>query len=315
MKDPIRTYDTVEYKNVHENPTIDFPQMLIIQASSYCNFNCLQCSRQVKVEQRKITGVGEGHFKLDLMRKVVDECKDKDSFMGVLFALLGEPLMNNDICDLVRMVKNIGKNTQITTNAFLLDEEMATNLIDAGLDKIKISFTGATETEYKYWRNNSHYHQVMKNALNLISLKKRLKSNFCIQIGTSISNDTPEEVEQFMSFWKSEGADHVYYDVTGMLDIKDKDYVKGKKFRYECGPRTELCSDLFLRLSILHNGDVPFCVLSEEGIRGNLYKQTIQEIWQSEVFEQDRKTILTKGNVFKPCEFCRTPPREATYKG
>ena len=308
-RDPLSLYTTEEYKNLHRIPTIPFPKMLILNASSFCNFNCLQCPRQVKVPRREITGLGQGYMKIDLVQKLVNEFEHQDSFMGVLFALYGEPLMNPDIVDFVRIIKATGKNVQITTNGFFLKTDMAEKLIGAGLDKIKISFQGTTKEEYSYWRNNSYYDEIINNIDELINVRNTLKSDLFIQVGTSVANDTDEQIKEFMNYW-SNRVDHVYYDYTGLLHLKEKDYVKDKSFRHEAVRREELCFDIFSRMTVLYNGWVPLCVDEEEHILANLYRQSISDVWHGEQFRANRQTILKEGNVLPPCKYCYTSYRK-----
>ncbi len=148
MIDPLLLYSTKEYREIHKFPTIPFPKMLVMQASSFCNFTCLQCPRQTKVARRYVTKLGQGYLEPTLVTKLADEFKIEPSFIGVLFALYGEPLMNKNIVEFVRIIKEAGKRVQITTNGFFLDDNMICQLLGAGLDKIKISFQGTTKNEY-----------------------------------------------------------------------------------------------------------------------------------------------------------------------
>ncbi|KPA15165.1 radical SAM protein [Candidatus Magnetomorum sp. HK-1] len=309
MKDPMLLYSTEEYKNIHKNKCISFPKMLIMQPSSFCNFSCLQCPRQIKVEKRNLTGLGNGYMQPDILQKVSDEFKNEDSFLGVLFALYGEPLMNKHIVDFVKIVKNAGKKVQITTNGFFLSEKLIKLLLSAGLDKIKISFQGTTEKEYSYWRNNSHYQEILKNIDALIDISKEIKPDLYIQIGTSVANDSEKDIANFISYW-SKKVNNVYYEATGMLHIQDKDYIQKNSFKHQAIRRTEPCFDIFTRMSVLYNGQVPLCVDDEEHSLGNLYNASIKEIWNGEQFNNNRRLILKNGNILPPCKYCYTSPRK-----
>ncbi len=309
MIDPLLLYSTKEYREIHKFPTIPFPKMLVMQASSFCNFTCLQCPRQTKVARRYVTKLGQGYLEPTLVTKLADEFKIEPSFIGVLFALYGEPLMNKNIVEFVRIIKEAGKRVQITTNGFFLDDNMICQLLGAGLDKIKISFQGTTKNEYAFWRNNPYYDKIVGNVLKLINEREKSGRNIFIQVGTSIANDTDDEVHAFMEFWSNK-VDHVYYDFTGMLHIQDFEYIKGKTFKHQAVRRTEPCFDIFTRMSVLYNGTVPLCVDDEEHERGNLYKNSIKEIWLSENFEKDRQMILKEGNVLPQCKYCYTSPRK-----
>jgi len=61
----------------------------------------------------------------------------------------GEPLLRNDICDIIRQVKPYSIYTAIITNAGLLTLDKAKALIDAGLDQITISLDYLDERHNK----------------------------------------------------------------------------------------------------------------------------------------------------------------------
>ena len=227
MNDPFSLYGNERYSTIRHIPHLSFPLMLIMQASSYCNFNCRQCPRVVKVPRRQITGLGNGFMEPALVRKAAEQFKDQPAFLGTLFALYGEPLMNPHIVHMVEIVKAAGKKVQITTNALLLSEEMSRQLIDAGLDKIKFSFQGTTENAYSFWRNTPHYHRVLENIFGFLELREKRGANVFVQVGTSVAEDSDEEIGAFLSFWKDK-VDDVYYDATGMLHLLDQDYIKAK---------------------------------------------------------------------------------------
>jgi wyosine [tRNA(Phe)-imidazoG37] synthetase (radical SAM superfamily) len=69
----------------------------------------------------------------------------------------GEPLLDKLLPERIRLAKAYGiKHTYIVSNASLLSPETSRKIIDAGLDKMKISFSGTDEESYN-------------NTMNLIS--------------------------------------------------------------------------------------------------------------------------------------------------
>ena len=57
----------------------------------------------------------------------------------------GEPLLKRDLPDLVRYGRGKGVITNIATNAYLIDEDMARRIADSGLDSINISLDSLDE--------------------------------------------------------------------------------------------------------------------------------------------------------------------------
>lgn len=52
---------------------------------------------------------------------------------------MGEPLLNKNIVNYIKIAKENGHKVGLTTNATLLSSELSKQLIDSGLDKIIFS--------------------------------------------------------------------------------------------------------------------------------------------------------------------------------
>lgn len=308
--DPMSLYGTEAYRHVHDLSKLQpYPTLIVVMASSLCNLHCRMCPRESKVPRREITGLGNGQMSVDIMRKVIEESAEYKNFIGYIFALYGEPLMNPKMVDIVRLVKASGKNVQITTNGTFLNEKKIRALLAAGIDKIKISFQGASKREYELWRRKGDYDLVVANIHRLLEIREEMAANTFIQIGTSFCGDTDDEIASFLGYWHGK-VDHIYYDYTGLSHIHFEDpAMKDYQVRFRAPIRQEKCFDIFTRMNILYNGQAAFCVDDEEEPIGDVTKQSIAEIWLSEARMQHRRTILEKGNVFLNCKNCYTAPR------
>lgn len=308
--DPMKLYyDKDFYKDHSIDNVISFPKMLLIQASSSCNFKCIQCFREIMVPRRKISGLGEGYISLELIEKISDECKDKKDFIGIHFALYGEPLLNPNLVDIVKVIKSRNLKCQIVTNGYFLNEKMINNLIDARLDKIKVSFQGTNKERYEFWRNNEHYDLIVKHIKMLVKIRDQKGSDLFIQVGTSSADDTEDELNDFVAYWGNI-VDHAYWNYTSLLHIADNPKLKEIEILRQSERRTEQCWDPFLRMSVPWNGKVGRCVEDEENYVGDLNHQTIDEVWNGEEFMSVRKTLVEKGNVFDCCRYCGMEPNE-----
>ena len=68
----------------------------------------------------------------------------------VNFAYLGEPLLNNNISKMVKMVKeaDVAERVEIVTNASALTEDLSKELVESGLDRLRISIQGIDQKQY-----------------------------------------------------------------------------------------------------------------------------------------------------------------------
>lgn len=307
--DPLKLYYAEEYYRPIENGPSENPLLLILQASSHCNFNCIMCQRNVKVARRKVTGLGEGHMSTQLVKKLAEECRDFKNFLGFLLALYGEPLLNPNIVELVKIIREQGILVQLVTNGSKLTEDMMRKLIDAGLNKIKISFQGASREKYKLWRNQDSYDQLSSTIKSLVKIRDEMGSDLFIQVGTSSADDTMEEIDLFVKYWE-QIVDHVYWNYTILLPVKETEAVKNLEVLRECPKLENKCWEPFKRLPVMWNGLVTQCLNDEENFVGDVSKQSIMDVWNGKGLTDIRHKILTEGNVLHGCENCATEPPE-----
>ncbi|MBN1425535.1 radical SAM protein [Candidatus Fermentibacteria bacterium] len=109
----------------------DMPTWVQIETTNRCNFSCAMCPR--------------------VLHKLPAEDMPMERFMGIMERLplpqaslitlfgLGEPLLHEDTFTMVREVKRRGFRAAFTTNGVLLSHEVNEKILSSGLDYIRIS--------------------------------------------------------------------------------------------------------------------------------------------------------------------------------
>ena len=88
----------------------------------------------------------------------------------------GEPLLHPRFVDMVRYAKQAGvRLVQTFTDAIRLDEAMALNILEAGLDVLECSVHGHSQT-YEPLMRNGRYQQVKANVIGFRRLRDRLSA-------------------------------------------------------------------------------------------------------------------------------------------
>jgi len=95
-----------------------------------CNLRCQMCQT---VESRK----GEKELTLLEIDRIADILSEVG--VGVLVLTGGEPLIRHDIAEVVRSFTSRGINTRLQTTGILITENMASDLVDAGLRDVTFS--------------------------------------------------------------------------------------------------------------------------------------------------------------------------------
>lgn len=280
-----------EYKNA--------PYCVKIENTNACNSRCIMCPHD-KMKRRI------GFMDWKLFEKVVDEC----TRLGVEHISLhgfGEPFLDKTFPEKVKYAKSKGiKRISTSTNASLLNADVATRLVDSGLDEIVISIDAATKETFEKIRIGLDYATVETNTINLVKIRdeKGSKKPFVVVDFVEL-NENKNDKNLFIKKWKNI-ADHV--------SISPLHNWGGKKLQVERVhknvPYRVPCRLLWTDLVVNWDGTVPLCCLDTENeiILGNLNENTIQEIWKGEKLNNIRKKqIEGRFDEISMCRNCKFP--------
>lgn len=165
---------------------------LRLSITNRCNINCLYCHH-------------------DGMRPSIDEMTASEIFEILKIAKSlgikkirfsgGEPLIRNDIVEIVKKANSLNfKDISITTNGILLNK-YAKDLFDAGLNRVNISFDTLDEGTYKKITTKNYLNEAKKGVLAAVNAGLNpVKLNMVLMKGI---ND--EEVMDMFEFAKSNG--------------------------------------------------------------------------------------------------------------
>jgi len=284
-----------------------FPDVVRIEVVGKCNFKCIHCPTGVEPNNRQL--LTEDNFNLIVNQFI------SSSFIPRVVVLYhgGEPLLNKKLSIFIGILKDIGvKKTVITTNASLLTPLRSRELIEAGLDEIKISFDGDSPEENDFIRREGDFYSNAKNVEFFCDICRKLDK----KINIIISNVKILNQEK-LSFFLKNTTDYML-DPTGylvdyfsnyldMIDIKSYPAMiwPGYQCYGELGYIEEptknitYCNKLFETTTILSNGNVVLCCydLAGEVILGNIYINNIFDIWNNDLYSGLR-------HRFKNNEYC-----------
>lgn len=176
-----------------------WPTEIAIEASSYCNAKCRNCTHESLIKSGKRA------------QKIVDKQQifyitRKIKLFTLLFHTevraatpvgLGEPLTHPDIAQIVAYMKAFFPNVGLNTNAGLLSEKCAQQLIESGLDYIQLSLSYFDKEIYER-EIGLHYDTVINNIKKFLKIRKQNKNNIRTTIHIfNNSLNSKEAIENF----------------------------------------------------------------------------------------------------------------------
>ena len=148
----------------------DFPLVIALEPTNYCNLNCIMCSHD-KLTRKK------GIMNIRLYKKIIDEIARENPYTRLYLDFCGEALTTKfKLFYMVSYAKKKGlKNVNINTNGLLIDEEMAEMLLDSGIDYISLDCDGFSKEVYEKIRVGGNRDKFYKNVEYLLKRREELK--------------------------------------------------------------------------------------------------------------------------------------------
>lgn len=251
-----------------------FPIHLDIETTGVCNLRCPFCGTTTST-----WGPDDpGYLKLDLFHRIIDEgvaeglCSAKLSFRG-------EPMLHPQLADMVTYAKQKGvMDVYFNTNATLLTEAAVHRFIDAGLDRISISFEGIEKETYELNRVGAKYERVVENIRQLRKVRDARGLGYPkIRIQSVMLPELKDAFREYKEFWEP-WVDEICY-VDARREGPNDDH-RGLRAQWAC-------PFLWQRMTILWDGTLLPCLM--HGVTdfsllalGNVRDSSIKTLWQSE---------------------------------
>jgi len=111
---------------------------------------------------------------------------------------------------MIRYAKSKGIQTDLATNATLIDKEVAREIIASGLDYIELSIDSPVAATYEAIRVGAAFDSVVRNVKNLIEAKGDLKKPE-IKILTVVQDENVGELPQLLEFANQLGMNSIMF--------------------------------------------------------------------------------------------------------
>ncbi len=141
------------------------PVCLYLETTNRCNLLCTTCPRTYEDLEPP------ADMSWELFTKIVDQFP---AISRVVLHGIGEPMMVKDLPRMVRYLKERGTYVLFNTNGTLLRSKKGRELIDSGLDELRVSLDAAEAAAFKLVRGRDWFDRIVRNVREFVELKQRL---------------------------------------------------------------------------------------------------------------------------------------------
>lgn len=178
------------------------PSVVFIEVTNHCNLRCQTCPRTF-LDREKLKSLS-----LDEFISIADQFPN---MQRALLHGIGEPLLNQELPEMIRCLKKRGVEVIINSNGTLLTADQQEDLLLSGLDEYRCSIDGARDETYAKIRGANLLSKVLMGLEGLVNTKIQLGVDHPrISIWCVVTRDNLEELPELVRIAARVGVEEVY---------------------------------------------------------------------------------------------------------
>lgn len=275
----------------------------VIEINGGCNYSCAMCPQT--------SGRGKDWLKkislVDFERIVAEAAEYGLNVVNLEGS--GEPTLNSNLPDYIRIVRKYGAKPFIYTNGYNLHGNFMKSCVDAGLALARFSIIGYNRDKYKEWMAKDAFDLLLKNATEMQRYVEGISAETIVaSYHLILDNENAEyEVEQYRkNFIEPANTYAEIWKMHNWSGVYDSDYKrKGKK--RTCG--RPFSPDLTVRAGGTNGTKLsvaPCCQTlgrDAEADLGSIDGNSIENVWNGERYRWLRQMHTEKR--FDEVSFCK----------
>lgn len=295
------------------------PYLLFIDVSDACNFKCKFCGMQTS---DLTANMNKQIMDLDLFKKIIDDIAEfPDKLKMLRVSGHGEPLLNKNLPEMIKYAKdkNVSEYIEFVTNGSYLNPALNRKLVEAGIDRIRVSIEAVTEEGYK---------EISGVKINLNEFINNLKDLYEHKGNTEIYIKTvdcalknQDEIDRYYELF-GDICDRIFIDNViphwpGWDEMSDnEEYERGTVGVHgQEVKEVKVCPYIFYYMWINPDGVVSPCTADwlRKNTIGNVNEESLMQIWKGESLKRMQiKMLSNQKKELECCKECLLPNYDST---
>jgi MoaA/NifB/PqqE/SkfB family radical SAM enzyme len=161
LKDPRRYFESIDNSSSTAAP----PVCLYLEVTNRCNLLCETCPRTFEDLEPP------ADMSWDLFTKIIDQVPN---IARVVMHGVGEPMLVKNLPEMIRYLKARNVYTLFNTNGTLLTPRKQRELIETGLDELRVSLDAADAKTFLAVRGKDFFNRIVRNISGFTTLQKEM---------------------------------------------------------------------------------------------------------------------------------------------
>ncbi|MBE7198351.1 MAG: SPASM domain-containing protein [Parafilimonas terrae] len=161
--DPRRYFEAVDARRTETAEAL--PVCLYLEVTNRCNLLCETCPRTFETLEPP------ADMSWALFTRIVDQVPN---VARVVLHGVGEPMLVRDLPRMVRYLKDRGTYVLFNTNGTLMQPRRFRELIDTGLDELRVSLDAADRASYRRVRGKDFFDRIVRDVGKFVAFQKAI---------------------------------------------------------------------------------------------------------------------------------------------
>ncbi len=287
------------------------PYSLSIEPVNFCNLHCPECP-----VGNGVSGNKKGEMSIEKYEKILEE--QKRTLLYLILYFQGEPLLHKQFPALVKLAHERNIFTHTSTNAQLLTDEVARQLVVSGLDKLIVSIDGTTQEVYETYRVGGKLEKAVEGLKNIAEWKKRLHSKSPkVEVQFIVLKTNEHQLSEIKKAAKKWGADTIVLKTAQLYNYehghplmpspKYARYLQNADGTYRLKNKIKnRCWRQWSGAVVTADGQLLPCCFDKQAEHafGSTENIPLSEIWRNKKAIMFRKQLLTNRKAVEMCRNC-----------
>jgi MoaA/NifB/PqqE/SkfB family radical SAM enzyme len=163
LKDPRRYFEAVDAKRADAASAP--PVCLYLEVTNRCNLLCETCPRTFEALEPP------ADMSWELFTRIVDQVPN---IARVVLHGVGEPMLVRHLPKMVRYLKDRGTYVLFNTNGTLLSPKKFQQIIDTGLDEMRVSLDAADRESYARVRGKDFFNRIVRDVGKFVAYQQQV---------------------------------------------------------------------------------------------------------------------------------------------
>lgn len=289
-----------------------YPFNIYVEPVNACNLACPFCATTYETRTRTMLG-------LDVFERLIRDLKEKGIYPRITLTGEGEPFLNKQAIDMVRIAKEAGFNVWTITNGSMFDRARLEKLLEYGINRVQFSIDSVTKEIYDRMRvakgkHQSYFAKTMGNILYLAKRNYEEGLPIYISISAVQTKLNAPDAQAFTDFWMALPVHNVFLAPLSTLQANTQLEEAKDLFYQGSMAEKQVCAIPFTTANVNADGSVNICSHDFDNVYpvGNVADESFGVLWNNAKSQALRKALLD-GEVSEfvaighDCQRCNNP--------